>query len=67
LRWTSVLDSDDPRNRHLRGVLPDYLFDDYLGVDWFVVWDNGDEMPKKLTCGLPTRLGVPLHGAALLA
>jgi hypothetical protein len=49
LRWTSVLDSDDPRNRRLRGVLPDYLFDDYPGVDWFVVWDNGDKVPKKLS------------------
>ena len=48
LRWTSLLDSDEPRNRRLRGLLPDYLFDDYPGVDWFVVWDNGNKMPKKL-------------------
>ncbi|MBI3665156.1 MAG: glycosyltransferase family 39 protein [Acidobacteria bacterium] len=49
LRWTALLDSDDPRNQRRRGLLPDYVFDDYEGVDWYVVWDNRGKMPKKLT------------------
>ena len=49
LRWVALLDSEAPRNQRLRGRLPDYLFDDYDGVDWYVVWDNRDRMPKKLT------------------
>ena len=49
LRWTALLDSDEPRNRKRRGLLPDYVFDDYDGVDWYVVWDNRGKMPRKLT------------------
>jgi hypothetical protein len=49
LHWTNVLDSNEPRNRRLRGRLPDYLFDDYPDVDWFVLWDNRNDMPRKLT------------------
>ena len=49
MKWVALLDSDEPRNRRLRGRLPDYLFDDYEGVDWYVVWDNRGKMPKKLT------------------
>ncbi len=49
LQWVALLDSDVPRNQRLRGRLPDYLFDDYEDVDWYVVWDNRGEMPKKLT------------------
>lgn len=49
LQWVDLLDSDEPRNRRLRGVLPDYVFDDFPGVDWYVVWDNSNKPPKKLT------------------
>jgi len=49
LRWRALLDSDAPRNQRLRGTLPDSMFDDYAGVDWYVVWDNYDKMPRKLT------------------
>jgi len=49
LRWVALLDSDEPRLRPLRGKLPDSMFDDWEGVDWYVVWDNRGNMPKKLT------------------
>ncbi len=49
LRWVALLDADEPRNRRLRGKLPDNLFDDWDGADWYVVWDDRDRMPRKLT------------------
>jgi len=51
LQWTALLDSDEPRNRRRRGILPAYVFDDFEGVDWYVVWDNRGLQPKKLTAG----------------
>ncbi|MBI3694631.1 MAG: glycosyltransferase family 39 protein [Acidobacteria bacterium] len=49
MKWTALLDSDEARNRRRRGLLPDYLFDDYDGVDVYVLWDNGKKLPRKLT------------------
>jgi hypothetical protein len=49
LRWVALLDSDAPRNQRRRAILPDYVFDDYEGADWYVVWDNLGKLPKKLT------------------
>src|SRR5262249_37518156 len=49
LQWVDLLDADQPRHQRRRGILPAYVFDDYGGVDWYVVWDNGDKMPKRLT------------------
>lgn len=49
LQWVNLLDSEEPRNQRRRGILPAYVFDDYEGVDWFVVWDNRGQMPRKLT------------------
>jgi len=30
-------------------MLPAYVFDDWEGVDWYVVWDDRGTKPKKLT------------------
>jgi len=49
LKWVALLDSDEPRNKQRRGLLPDYVFDDWEGADWYVVWDNRGVPPKKLT------------------
>jgi hypothetical protein len=49
LQWTNLLDSAEPRNQQRRAILPAYVFDDYPGVDWYVVWDNGNKMPRGLT------------------
>jgi hypothetical protein len=49
LRWVALLDANEPRNKRRRGLLPDYLFDDWEGVDWYVVWDDRGVAPKKLT------------------
>jgi 4-amino-4-deoxy-L-arabinose transferase-like glycosyltransferase len=49
LQWVALLDSNEPRNQRLRGSLPGYLFDDWEGVDWYVVWDPRGVPPKKLT------------------
>ncbi|HZS49360.1 MAG TPA: glycosyltransferase family 39 protein [Bryobacterales bacterium] len=49
LQWVDLLDSNEPRNQRRRGILPAYVFDDYPGVDWYVVWDNDGKMPRELT------------------
>ncbi len=49
LQWDNLLDSDEPRNQRRRAILPAYVFDDYPGVDWFVVWDNHGKAPRMLT------------------
>jgi 4-amino-4-deoxy-L-arabinose transferase-like glycosyltransferase len=49
LQWVALLDANEPRNKRRRGLLPDYLFDDWEGVDWYVVWDDRGVPPKKLT------------------
>ena len=49
LRWSAILDADEPRNRRRRAILPAYVFDDWEGVDWYVVWDDRGTKPKKLT------------------
>ena len=49
LKWVAILDADEPRNQRRRGLLPDYLFDDWEGADWYVVWDDRGVRPKKLT------------------
>ncbi|HYM09273.1 MAG TPA: glycosyltransferase family 39 protein [Bryobacterales bacterium] len=49
LQWVDLLDSDEPRNQRRRAILPAYVFDDWDGADWYVVWDTHDKAPKKLT------------------
>ena len=49
LQWVALLDADVPHNRQFRGRLPDDQFDDYPGVDWYVVWSNRGKPPKGLT------------------
>jgi hypothetical protein len=49
LRWAAILDSQHPRNQRLRGKLPDELFDDWEGVEWYVLWDYRGVPPRKLS------------------
>jgi hypothetical protein len=49
MHWVGLLDSGSPRNQSFRGVLPDDQFDDYAGVDWYVVWDPRGAQPKGLS------------------
>ena len=49
LNWVALLDSEVPHNRQFRGRLPDHQFDDYPGVDWYVVWSDRGKRPKGLT------------------
>jgi 4-amino-4-deoxy-L-arabinose transferase-like glycosyltransferase len=48
LKWVDLLDADEPRNKKRRGLLPDYVFDDWEGADWYVIWDDRGTRPKKL-------------------
>ena len=48
MHWVGLLDSEDPRSGKFRGVIPEDQFDDYDGVDWYVVWDTRDR-PRRLT------------------
>ncbi len=49
LKWVCLLDSNEPRNRARRKLLPDYVFDDWEGADWYVIWDDRGIPAKKLT------------------
>ncbi len=49
LKWVALLDSNEPRNQRRRSLLPAHVFDDWEGVDWYVIWDNRGAMPRKLT------------------
>jgi 4-amino-4-deoxy-L-arabinose transferase-like glycosyltransferase len=49
MRWVALLDVGVPYNRRFRGLIPDDQFDDYRGVDWYVVWDpRGGGTPRHL-------------------
>ena len=48
MHWVGLLDSEDPRAGKFRGVIPEDQFDDYDGVDSYVVWDTRDR-PRRLT------------------
>ena len=49
MNWAALLDSDVAHNRQFRGHLPDDQFDDYPGVDWYVLWSVRGKRPKGLT------------------
>lgn len=49
MNWVALLDSDAPHNQQFRGRIPDHQFDDYPGVDWYVIWNPRGRMPKKLS------------------
>ncbi len=49
MHWVALLDSENPYNQKYRGILPDDQFDDYDGVDWYVVWDPRGESPRGLS------------------
>jgi len=49
MRWVALLNGDIYHNRQLRGRIPDDQFDDYRGVDWYIVWDpRGGATPRGL-------------------
>ncbi len=49
MRWVGSLNSDAPHNRQFRGRIPDDQFDDAAGADWYVLWNQREELPKGLT------------------
>jgi len=49
MRWVALLNSEAPHNRQFRGVIPDDQFDDYEGVDWYVLWDPRGGRPRGLS------------------
>lgn len=48
MNWVALLDSDAPHNQQFRGRIPDDQFDDYYGVDWYVLWDPRGGHPRGL-------------------
>jgi len=49
MHWVALLNSDAPHNQQFRGVIPDDQFDDYEGVDWYVLWDPRGNRPRGLS------------------
>lgn len=49
LKWVCLLDHTVPHNQQFRGELPDAMFDDYPGADWYVIWDPRNEKAIGLT------------------
>jgi hypothetical protein len=49
MRWVALLDVDVPHNGKFRRLIPDDQFDDYRGVEWYVVWNpRGGKTPRQL-------------------
>lgn len=49
LFWVGQLDSQNPLNHKYRGKLPDYVFDDFTDIDWYILWNKREFNMEKVS------------------
>jgi len=50
LKWVGLLEAQNPYNQKYKSLLPPAMFDDFDGVDWYVVWGMRG-LPAKVEIG----------------